>query len=848
MAPLLRIIALSLALLSLGAPGGDASATTQTDPVQDLIGEWDVPGSSASIAIKPNHVVMHYKLGRGDIKWDNADYYNINFRERTITCHYIVRVYSQTDVEFVRAENLDLPECDLGKVRRPPPPLPDLSQPVAPSVSAVINEPEEPVAKAAFKALDKHCARCHQNGRLSGRNAPAQDFGNILKFDEIAGNVKYVSPGNGHGSLLVQQILNGKRHWAEGATGDPAKEEIDSVIAWIDSLGKTAGVNCRPVIGNKELVSLIAKDLDSPEIPQSKKQATRYLTLTNIYNACVAEKTLEIYRQGAIKLVNSLTRLANVAKVTPIDPAKTILRINIADLGWSTADWERVLAAYPYATRPTDTVHNRTIEEVTGTKLAYVRADWFAFTASRPPLYNRLLRLPTNAQELEERLAVDVGRDIAGFTAKRAGFQTSPVAQHNRLIERHPLPNGYLWRSYDFASEDGEKNLFEHPTGPEGPKGFRHDMNATIFALPNGFQAYYLNDGQGAAIEKAPPNILHDANRASDNRDPSVVMGISCMGCHGNGLREAKDEVRSHVLNAKELYPRAVSEAVAQLYPEPAELNELIAGDTGAFKNALAKAGVAALAESGGDIVYALSSQYERPLNQQVAAAEFGMTAEEFGKMAAARAEGDNKSLLSLLTQAKATRDRFEKSFVSLARQIADDEVVTVEAAPMPLAKYQAPTGLAVTLTSDKETYRRNDTPDFTVIASQDCYLTLLNLDEKGKKATVIFPNKFQQNNRIAANKPVSVPGPDAPFQFRLGDLGMETVIAICTEKNVPVDGIAHDFGASAFTEVPDYTGAIARAITVEKKTKTVVTPSPPQPQPQPQSKSSRAAIKVQVR
>jgi mono/diheme cytochrome c family protein len=842
MAPLQRIIALSLVLLSLGAPGKDALATNQTDPVQDLIGEWDVPGSPASITIKANHVVMHYRLGRGDIKWDNADYYNINFRQRTITCHYIVRVYSETDIEFVRAENLDLPECDLGKVRRPPPPPPDLTQQGSPSAGAVIAEPEEPLAKAAFKALDKHCARCHQNGRLSGRGAPAQDFGNILKFDEIAGNVKYVLPGNGHGSGLVDQIVNGKRHWAEGSSGDPAKEDIDAIIAWIDSLGKTAGTNCRPVIGNKELVSLIAKDLDSSDIPQSKKSATRYLTLTNIYNACAGEKTLEIYRQGAIKLVNSLTRLPNVAKVAPIDPAKTILRINISDLGWSAADWEKILAAYPYATRPTDTVHNRTIEDVTGTKLAYVRADWFAFTASRPPLYNRLLRLPATAQELDERLNADIGGDIAGYRAKRAGFQTSAVAQHNRLIERHPLSSGYLWRSYDFASDDGDKNLFEHPLGPEGPKGFRHDANATIFTLPNGFQGYFLNDGEGRAIEKAPPDILHDGNRVSDNRDPSVVTGISCMGCHGNGMREAKDEVRSRVLNAKELFPRAVSEAVAALYPESPELNELIAGDTAAFKSALTKAGVAALADSGGDIVYALSSQYERPLTQQVAAAEFGMTADEFSRSAAARAEGPNRLLVNLLSQGKAPRDRFEKAFASLAKEIAGDEVVAPEEAPIPVARYEPPAALTVTVTADKAFYRKDDKAVFTVVASQDCYLTFLNVDQKGA-ATVIFPNKHQQDNRIRANASVKIPDDQADFDFKLNDRGTETLIAICTEKNVPVDGIVHDFKSSTLTEVPNYTGAIARSITAEKRIKPGAQAAPPAP-----SNASRAAIKVQVR
>ncbi len=325
--------------------------------------------------------------------------------------------------------------------------------------------------------------------------------------------------------------MNGKRHWSEGGAPDPAKEEIDAIIAWIDDLGKTAGTNCRPVIGNKELVALIAKDLDSADIPPNRKSATRYLTLTNIYNACVAEKTLDIYRQGAIKLVNSLTRLPNVTKIAPIDPAKTILRINLADLGWSAADWEQILAVYPYATRPADSMLNRGVESLTGSKLPYVRADWFAFTASRPPLYNRLLGLPATLKQLDERLIVDVAKDIEGDTARRAGFQTSAVSDHNRLIERHPLPNGYLWRTYDFASNDGDKSLFEHPLGPQGPGGFRHDANETIFTLPNGFQGYFLSDAAGRALEKAPPEILHDRNRASG--DPSVITGISCMGCHG---------------------------------------------------------------------------------------------------------------------------------------------------------------------------------------------------------------------------------------------------------------------------------------------------------------------------
>ena len=69
--------------------------------------------------------------------------------------------------------------------------------------------------------------------------------------------------------------------------------------------------------------------------------------------------------------------------------------------------------------------------------MPYARADWFAFTASRPPLYNALLRLPRSFQTLARDQAVDVEGDIRKYLAQRAGFQKSGVSQNNRLIERH---------------------------------------------------------------------------------------------------------------------------------------------------------------------------------------------------------------------------------------------------------------------------------------------------------------------------------------------------------------------------------------------------------------------------
>src|SRR5687768_8903893 len=71
-----------------------------------------------------------------------------------------------------------------------------------------IPPPTDPVAKAAYDVLDKHCARCHQDGKLTNRIKPAKNFGNVLKLDEMAANPHYVTPGNPFGSRVLKQIVD----------------------------------------------------------------------------------------------------------------------------------------------------------------------------------------------------------------------------------------------------------------------------------------------------------------------------------------------------------------------------------------------------------------------------------------------------------------------------------------------------------------------------------------------------------------------------------------------------------------------------------------------------------------
>ena len=47
----------------------------------------------------------------------------------------------------------------------------------------------------------------------------------------------------------------------------------------------------------------------------------------------------------------------------------------------------------------------------------------------------------------------------------------------------------------------------------------------------------------------------------------------------------------------------------------------------------------------------------------------------------------------------------------------------------------------------------------FSIKSKEDCHLTLINVDASGE-GTVIFPNKFQQDNFLAAGKKCSSRGP----------------------------------------------------------------------------------------
>lgn len=355
----------------------------------------------------------------------------------------------------------------------------------------------------------------------------------------------------------------------------------------------------------------------------------RYFTIAHLYNVGWSEDELSSYRIAISKLVNSLSWGKQVVTPVAVDPARTILRIDLRDVKWTAKIWDRVLGAYPYGIQM-NTPSSRLCAELTECPLPSVRGDWFVSAASRPPLYHDVLQIPRTDKELEKLLHVNVEEDIRQERVCRAGFNGSGVSRNNRLIERHEGSFGAYWKSYDFGGSSGRQNLFEHPLGPQGKTGFAHDGGEIIFALPNGLQGYMLVDGAGNRIDKGPTTIVSDPRQA----DRAVVNGLSCMSCHYRGMVDKQDQVRESVLKNPKAFDKKDADTVA-LYPPKDKMERLLQEDAERFAKAVAATGGRVDSDGrivGSDPVVNLALVFERELDLSLAAAEVGVSAEELQK------------------------------------------------------------------------------------------------------------------------------------------------------------------------------------------------------------------------
>ena len=442
---------------------------------------------------------------------------------------------------------------------------------------------QQQIAQDAYAIFERTCFGCH---------GPDGAFKETLLIEHSALiQNRTVVPGNPDASELYNRLVTTDAAKRMPQQQPPlSTQAINTIRNWIlagaPDWTATSTTNGQ-FISPGEVLNTIKTHLMS--LSSFDRAFARYFTMAHLYNAGETPGILQEYRKALYKLVNSLSWGGTVINPQPIDSQETIFYIDLRHYDWDVNDaWGQIETAYPYHIAfeaPTQTALRAQLGRLqaeTRSNIPSVHVDWFVATAATPPLYHDMLSLPLTDRELETRLGVNVDRnlrDAPGVRVWRAGFNNSGVSNNNRMVERHAFRDGAYWKSYDFAGNVGTQNIFNHPLD------FTHDGGEVIFNLPNGLQAYYLVNASGARLDAAPINIV--SNPAAS--DPTVRNGISCFGCHTEGMKTFEDQVRSVIeSNATPAYDKAQA---LRLYVEQSEMDALLQEDMERYNEALEATG-----------------------------------------------------------------------------------------------------------------------------------------------------------------------------------------------------------------------------------------------------------------
>ena len=478
---------------------------------------------------------------------------------------------------------------------------------------------QQQIAQDAYAIFEQSCLICH------GPDGAYKET-LLIEHNTLITENGPVVPGNPEASRLYKRLL-GEGGQLMPLGGPPLPDpQIETVKNWIlagapdwAATSTTDGAFISP----SEVLNTIETHLMS--LSSFDRAFARYFTMTHLYNTGESARILQEYHKALFKLVNSLSWGGTVTNPQPIDPQETIFYIDLRHYEWDVNDaWGQIETAYPYHITfeaPTQTALRAQLGRLqteTESNIPSVHVDWFVATAATPPLYHDMLSLPLTDKELETRLGINVDRnlrDAPGVRVWRAGLNNSGVSNNNRMVERHAFRDGAYWKSYDFAGNVGTQNIFNHPLD------FTHDGGEVIFNLPNGLQGYYLVNAFGSRLDEAPINIV--SNPAAS--DPTVRNGISCFGCHTEGMKTFEDQVRSVIeSNTNPTYDKAQA---LRLYVEQSEIDALASEDMNRYKEALEETGGAF---SDIEPISRFHEAFQGELDAVYAAAVVGLETETF--------------------------------------------------------------------------------------------------------------------------------------------------------------------------------------------------------------------------
>ena len=510
---------------------------------------------------------------------------------------------------------------------------------------------QQRIANQVYAIFEQNCMNCH---------GPHGAFTEEIIIEHTAlletGAVVPRRPGV---SEVYKRLIE-KRLERRMPLGQPplSPVAIDTIRRWI----LVGAPNWETAEGDVGFISptekLTAIEKHVNGLPAFDRAFARYFTMTHLYNAGGSREAFHAYQRALSKLVNSLSWGRKVIKPKPIDPEATIFYIDLRDYEWEIGAnrWTQIEGVYPYRIEfnaPTQTSLRKKLmylRQEMDCEVPFVDVDWFVATASLPPLYHDILGLPQTDRELEARLEVNVVENIrnaAGKRVWRAGFNDSGVSNNNRVVERHTSRYGAYWKSYDFAGNLGTQDVFRHPLS------FEHDGGEIIFNLPNGLQAYYLADAGGNRLDAAPINIV--SNPAAS--DPTVRNGLSCIGCHTEGMKDFEDQVRAVIKRTPK--PPFDKDRALRLYTEKATMDALLDEDTRRYRGALEAAGGIF---GGIEPVQRFYEVFQGPVDLAHAAAAVGLETQVFLRKIRQNASLKNLGLL-VLESGTMKRDAWTSKF-----------------------------------------------------------------------------------------------------------------------------------------------------------------------------------------
>ena len=476
------------------------------------------------------------------------------------------------------------------------------------------------LAQDTYAIFEASCLNCHGTDGAFRETL-------LMEHSELI-NGGTVLPGNPDASELYKRLLGPTENGAQMPFGLPQlpAQSVETVRRWILAGAPDWAATSAPdhrFIAPSEVLTSIETHLNS--LSSFDRAFARYFTLTHLYNAGETTEILREYRKALNKLVNSLSWGSRITNPQPIDLQATIFYIDLRHYEWDRNDgWTKIEEVYPYHISFDAPEHLGSrnqlgrLQTQMNTDVPSIHIDWFIATASTPPLYHELLSLPLTDRELETRLEVDVARNLInapGVRVWRAGFNNSGVSNHNRVVERHTSQHGAYWKSYDFAGSVGAQNIFTHPLG------FTHDGGEAIFNLPNGLQGYYLANASGFRLDEAPINIV--SNPAAS--DPTVRNGISCIGCHTEGMKTFEDQVRAAIeSNPNPPYNKAQA---LRLYVEQSVMDDRVSEDMETYRVALEATGGSF---DGVEPVSRFHEAFQAPVDAAYAAAVVGLQTDTF--------------------------------------------------------------------------------------------------------------------------------------------------------------------------------------------------------------------------